>query len=161
MRGGSTAPACRTSSRLRESRRALSTTTSTARKRWRSRSCGRTPLSSAPSWSRLAQLTSSRVRKGCLLGNFATELAPHSSDIATTVADALGAWSAAVAKALTQAQEAGELSEDADVDALGRYLVDGYEGAATRAKLIGDRAPMDEFIRTTFDYLLAARRSVT
>jgi TetR/AcrR family transcriptional repressor of nem operon len=109
----------------------------------------------------IQQNVSCGVRKGCLLGNFATELAPHSSDIATTVADALGAWSAAVAKALTQAQEAGELSEDADVDALGRYLVDGYEGAATRAKLIGDRAPMDEFIRTTFDYLLAARRSVT
>lgn len=32
---------------------------------------------------------------------------------------------------------------------------DSYEGAAARAKLIGDRAPMDEFIRTTFDFLLA------
>jgi TetR/AcrR family transcriptional repressor of nem operon len=61
----------------------------------------------------------------------------------------------AVAKVLAQAQEAGELSKDADGEALGRYLVDGYEGAAARAKLIGDRAPMDEFIRTTFDFLLS------
>ena len=53
------------------------------------------------------------------------------------------------------AREAGELSKDADVDALARFLVDSYEGAAARAKLIGDRAPMDEFIRTTFDFLLA------
>jgi TetR/AcrR family transcriptional repressor of nem operon len=95
------------------------------------------------------------VRKGCLLGNFATELAPHSTEIAKAVTDALDAWSAAVAQALAQAQECGELSRDADVDALARYLVDGYEGAAARAKLIGDRAPMDEFIRTTFDFLLA------
>ena len=94
-------------------------------------------------------------RKGCLLGNFATELAPHSTEIANAVTDALDNWSAAVARALAQAQEAGELSKDADVEALGRYLVDGYEGAAARAKLIGDRAPMDEFIRTTFDFLLA------
>jgi TetR/AcrR family transcriptional regulator, transcriptional repressor for nem operon len=103
----------------------------------------------------IEQNASCGVRKGCLLGNFATELAPHSSDIAKAVTDALDNWSAAIAQVLAQAQEAGELSKDADVDALARYLVDGYEGAAARAKLIGDRAPMDEFIRTTFDFLLA------
>ncbi|HEY8673960.1 MAG TPA: TetR family transcriptional regulator C-terminal domain-containing protein [Candidatus Dormibacteraeota bacterium] len=103
----------------------------------------------------IEQNVSCGVRKGCLLGNFATELAPHSTEIARAVTDALDTWSAAVAQALVQAQESGELSMDADVDALARYLVDGYEGAAARAKLIGDRAPMDEFIRTTFDFLLA------
>jgi TetR/AcrR family transcriptional repressor of nem operon len=103
----------------------------------------------------IEQNVSCGVRKGCLLGNFAIELAPHSAEIATAVAGALDNWSAAVALALAQAQDAGELSQDADVDSLARYLVDGYEGAATRAKLIGDRAPMDEFIRTTFDFLLS------
>jgi TetR/AcrR family transcriptional regulator, transcriptional repressor for nem operon len=102
----------------------------------------------------IEQNVSCGVRKGCLLGNFATELAPHSTEIAKAVTDALDNWSVAVAQALAQAQEAGELSMDADVDALARYLVDGYEGAAARAKLIGDRAPMDDFIRTTFDFLL-------
>jgi TetR/AcrR family transcriptional repressor of nem operon len=103
----------------------------------------------------IEQNVSCGVRKGCLLGNFAIELAPHSSEIARAVTDALDNWSVAVARALAQAQDAGELAKDADVDALARYLVDGYEGAATRAKLIGDRAPMDEFIRTTFDFLLS------
>jgi TetR/AcrR family transcriptional repressor of nem operon len=103
----------------------------------------------------IEQNVSCGVRKGCLLGNFATELAPHSTEIANAVTDALDNWSVAIARALAQAQEAGELSKDADVEALGRYLVDGYEGAAARAKLIGDRTPMDEFIRTTFDFLLA------
>ncbi|MGA8417722.1 MAG: TetR family transcriptional regulator C-terminal domain-containing protein [Candidatus Dormiibacterota bacterium] len=103
----------------------------------------------------IEQNVSCGVRRGCLLGNFATELAPHSTQITNAVTEALDNWSAAVSKALVQAQEAGELDEGADVDALGRYLVDGYEGAATRAKLISDRAPMDEFIRTTFDFLLA------
>jgi TetR/AcrR family transcriptional regulator, transcriptional repressor for nem operon len=104
----------------------------------------------------IEQNVSCGVRKGCLLGNFATELAPHSVEIAKAVTAALDNWSAAVAKALAQAQEAGELPKDAEVDALARYMVDGYEGAATRAKLIGDRAPMDDFIRTTFDVLLPA-----
>jgi TetR/AcrR family transcriptional repressor of nem operon len=103
----------------------------------------------------IEQNVSCGVRRGCLLGNFATELAPHSTQIAKAVTDALETWSAVVAQVLAQAQESGELSKEADVDALARYLVDGYEGAAARAKLIGDRAPMDEFIRTTFDFLLA------
>jgi TetR/AcrR family transcriptional repressor of nem operon len=103
----------------------------------------------------IEQNVSCGVRKGCLLGNFATELAPHSEQIAKAVTDALHNWSAAVGVALTQAQEAGELASDVDTDALARYLVDSYEGAAARAKLIGDRAPMDDFIRTTFDFLLA------
>jgi TetR/AcrR family transcriptional repressor of nem operon len=103
----------------------------------------------------IEQNVSCGVRKGCLLGNFAIELAPHSTEIARAVTDALDNWSAAVAQALAQAQAAGEVAHDADVDSLARYLVDGYEGAATRAKLIGDRAPMDEFIRTTFDFLLS------
>jgi TetR/AcrR family transcriptional regulator, transcriptional repressor for nem operon len=102
----------------------------------------------------IEQNVSCGVRKGCLLGNFASELAPHSEQIAKAVTDALQNWSAAVALALAQAQEAGELADDVDTDALARYLVDSYEGAATRAKLIGDRAPMDDFIRTTFDFLL-------
>jgi TetR/AcrR family transcriptional repressor of nem operon len=102
----------------------------------------------------IEQNVSCGVRKGCLLGNFATELAPHSTEIAKAVTNALDNWSAAIAQALALAREAGEISKDADVDALARYLVDGYEGAATRAKLIGDRAPMDEFVRTTFEFLL-------
>lgn len=104
----------------------------------------------------IEQNVSCGVRKGCLLGNFATELAPHSKEIAAAVTEALDNWSTAVSRALAQAQEAGQLTKDADVEALGRYLVDGYEGAAARAKLMGDRAPMDDFIRTTFDFLLAS-----
>lgn len=103
----------------------------------------------------IEQNVSCGVRKGCLLGNFATELAPHSRDIANAVTDALDNWSAVVGRGLLQAQEAGQLPKDTEVEAVGRYLVDGYEGAAARAKLIGDRAPLDEFIRTTFDFLLA------
>jgi TetR/AcrR family transcriptional regulator, transcriptional repressor for nem operon len=108
----------------------------------------------------IEQNVSCGVRKGCLLGNFAVELAPHSTEIADAVTDALDAWSAAVATALAQAQQAEELPKTVDVDALARYLVDGYEGAATRAKLIGDRAPMDGFIHTTFDVLLNAEERV-
>ena len=59
---------------------------------------------------------------------------------------------------LKQAQAAGELDAAFDADALGPYLVDGYEGAVARAKVSGERAPLDAFVTTTFDGLLARGR---
>jgi TetR/AcrR family transcriptional repressor of nem operon len=94
------------------------------------------------------------VHQGCLLGNFSTEMAGHSPAIREFVSAALDHWSAAVASVLEQAQAAGQLSRALDAQALGRYLVDAYEGSVARAKVSGDRAPLDAFITTTFGTLL-------
>jgi len=60
------------------------------------------PLSGSEGISRpsSSRNVSCGVRKGCLLGNFATELAPHSTEIANAVTEALDNWSAAVSRAL-------------------------------------------------------------
>jgi TetR/AcrR family transcriptional repressor of nem operon len=94
------------------------------------------------------------VELGCLLGNFSTELAAHSPAIREYVAASFAAWSGAVTAALEQAQAAGELDPAIDARALGPYLVNAYEGAVARAKVTGERAPLDAFVRTTFDVLL-------
>ena len=94
------------------------------------------------------------VEKGCLLGNFSTELAGHSDAIGEFVADALEQWGGAVATVLEQAQEQEELRRDLDPSTLGPYLVDAYEGAVAHAKVSGDRAPLDRFLTSTFDQLL-------
>lgn len=95
------------------------------------------------------------IELGCLLGNFSTELVGHSQPISDYVATALEAWSAAVAATLLQAQDAGELAPSLDTTALGAYIVNAYQGAVARAKVTGDRAPLDTFVTTTFDLLLA------
>jgi TetR/AcrR family transcriptional repressor of nem operon len=94
------------------------------------------------------------VELGCLLGNFSTELAVHSPAIREYVAASFAAWSGAVTAALEQAQAAGELGPAIDAAALGPYLVNAYEGAVARAKVTGEREPLDAFVRTTFDVLL-------
>ena len=99
----------------------------------------------------IEQNVSCGVRKGCLLGNFATELAPHSVEIANAVTEALQTGAPRWPRHSSRRRRRGSYPGTPMSGALGRYLVDGYEGAAARAKLIGDRAPMDEFIRTTFD----------
>jgi TetR/AcrR family transcriptional repressor of nem operon len=123
----------------------------------------RLPLGEGPPLARLrahfeavVERTVTRgVEQGCLLGNFSTELAGHSSAITEQVAASFDAWSAAVAATLEQAQTAGELDRGLDATALGAYLVDAYEGAVARAKVTADRAPLDAFIAMTFDTLLA------
>ena len=94
------------------------------------------------------------VELGCLLGNFSTELAVHSPAIREYVAASFAAWSGAVTAALEQAQAAGELDATIDAGALGPYLVNAYEGAVARAKVTGEREPLDAFVRTSFDVLL-------
>jgi TetR/AcrR family transcriptional repressor of nem operon len=95
------------------------------------------------------------IQLGCLLGNFSTELAGHSSPISEYVSASFDAWSAAVTATLEQAQAARELDPALDAPALGRYIVDSYEGAVARAKVSGERAPLDGFLAVTFDVLLA------
>ena len=96
------------------------------------------------------------VELGCMLGNFSTELATHSPAIQKYVAAALKHWSEAVAACLAEAQAEGSLSPTLDTRALGHYLIDAYEGAVARAKVTDSRKPLDNFITTTFDALLAS-----
>jgi TetR/AcrR family transcriptional repressor of nem operon len=102
----------------------------------------------------VAQNTRRGVRYGCLIGNFSTELAGHSEPIRELVAGSFDAWSAVVTEVLRQAQAAGELDASLDAGRLGPYIVDSYEGAVARAKVSGDRAPLDRFLATTFEQLL-------
>jgi TetR/AcrR family transcriptional repressor of nem operon len=96
------------------------------------------------------------VELGCLIGNFSVEMAAHGGPIAEMAGDMLDAWSDAYADVLEEAQAAGDLDPDLDARTLGAFLVDSYQGAVARAKLRGDRAPLDTYISTTFDQLLSA-----
>jgi TetR/AcrR family transcriptional repressor of nem operon len=106
----------------------------------------------------VAELTIARgVGLGCMLGNFSTEFPEPTSAIRQFVSGALTAWGNEVATCLEAAQAAGELAESVDTHALGHYLVNAYEGAVARAKVSGDRAPLDAFITLTFDVLVPSR----
>jgi TetR/AcrR family transcriptional repressor of nem operon len=79
----------------------------------------------------------------------------HSQAISEYVAASFDRWSAAVAAPLEDAQDAGELDAALDAATLGAYVVDSYDGAVARAKVSGDRAPLNAFLAVTFDTLLA------
>jgi TetR/AcrR family transcriptional repressor of nem operon len=94
------------------------------------------------------------LERGCILGNFATELARQSPTVRDAVRDAYSHWSAAITTVLDAARAAHEIAPDADTHALADFLIDAFEGATARAKVTGSRTPFDQFLSLTFSTIL-------
>ena len=99
-------------------------------------------------------LSGREFSRGCLVGNMGTELADHSMVISTEVTASLAEWSARVTELLRAAQAAGEIPAGLDPERLGRFLVNAWEGAVTRTKVIKGPEAMDDFFAVVFDQLL-------
>ncbi|MCP2032327.1 TetR/AcrR family transcriptional repressor of nem operon [Okibacterium sp. HSC-33S16] len=94
-------------------------------------------------------------RRGCLLGNFSTEMPPQSSLVASAVDQALSDWAQRLAATIAEAQSAGEISTTSDANQLAQFLVAGLEGSLARAKVSGSQEPLDTFRDVAFSLLLA------
>lgn len=92
--------------------------------------------------------------RGCMIGNFGADMADTYPHMREALANALFGWSANVASVLRQAQAQGDLSEDKDPDLLARFLINAWQGAITRARMVKSRAPFDDFFAVAFQMLL-------
>lgn len=92
--------------------------------------------------------------RGCLLGNFASEIPAHSDVLRAAVDAGFGRWVAVLADAIEQARAAGELHGDEPARNLAGFIVSGYEGAAARAKASGDPSALREFFAITTTRIL-------
>jgi TetR/AcrR family transcriptional regulator, transcriptional repressor for nem operon len=99
-------------------------------------------------------LTGREFSRGCLVGNMGTELADHSPAIRDEVAGSLDAWSVRTADLVRAAQAAGEIAASLDADQLGRFIVNAWEGAVTRTKVVKGPSAMDDFFAVVFDQIL-------
>jgi TetR/AcrR family transcriptional regulator, transcriptional repressor for nem operon len=93
-------------------------------------------------------------KRGCLVGNFGTEVSDSTPDLRVALARSLTGWSDAIAAVLREAQTAGEVSADHDADRLARFIVDSWEGATTRVKVVNNRMPIDDFFIVIFDFAI-------
>ena len=92
--------------------------------------------------------------RGCMIGNMGEELADHSEPMRGQVRASLGGWAEGIGATLRAARDAGELTTDADLDMLGRFVLDAWEGALLRAKVVKNDQPLDDFFTTVFTHLL-------
>jgi TetR/AcrR family transcriptional repressor of nem operon len=92
--------------------------------------------------------------RGCMIGNMGEELADHSEPMRAQVRASLGGWAEGIGATVRAARAAGEISTDADPDMLGRFVLDAWEGALLRAKVVKNDQPLDDFFATVFGQLL-------
>lgn len=93
-------------------------------------------------------------RCNCLLGNLGQELALQSDAMREAIYQHYQGIESLIAKCLTEAKSAGELSSTADVDLLARQLFAAWEGCLIRSKLEQSTRPLEELLALYFNQLL-------
>lgn len=92
--------------------------------------------------------------KGCLVGNFAAEMAESSELCRQRLAAAMKGWRSALAKLVRAAQEAEEIRQDMDAAVLAALIWDTWEGAILRMKVEQSTAPLRDSLDLVLNHLL-------
>lgn len=112
---------------------------------------GRPPLERARSFFETTRL---KYREegylGCLLGGLGQELSGASEVFQRRIEECLAEISDGIADCLAQARDQGDLPEDTDVSRLADLLVNCWEGAALRSRLLRSPEPLDEMLEFYF-----------
>ncbi|HEX4391977.1 MAG TPA: TetR/AcrR family transcriptional regulator [Mycobacterium sp.] len=87
---------------------------------------------------------------GCFIGNLSLELSSSSEPIRAQLVSVLERWGSALAECL----RSGDLREDLDADDVASRLIEAWEGAALRGKMIRSRIPYERFEADTIPALL-------
>lgn len=89
-------------------------------------------------------------RRGCLIGNLGQEMGSLPETFRKQLQEVFADWQSRFALCLRAAQDAGELSSQADCEQLAAFFWIGWEGAVLRAKLEQSAAPLEVFARGFF-----------
>jgi len=93
-------------------------------------------------------------RDGCLLGNLGQELADVNDTFSDRISLHFDRWTARIALCLDEAVVSGDLSTDADTTMLAGTMLDAYEGALLRMKVVKSIAPVKAFLDVYFNKTL-------
>ncbi|MDE2076138.1 MAG: TetR family transcriptional regulator C-terminal domain-containing protein [Burkholderiales bacterium] len=88
---------------------------------------------------------------GCLVGNFAAEVADSSPMCRAVLATAMQEWRALLGGLLQQAQQKGQVRRDADPAALAAFFWDAWEGALLRMKIEHTSQPLKDTVQLMLD----------
>jgi TetR/AcrR family transcriptional repressor of nem operon len=92
--------------------------------------------------------------RGCMIGNFAAELAGQSRLVRDRLGAVFAGWTSLLATCIREAQQDGSLSDDTDPETLAAFLIDAFEGAVLRTKVDQDASALLRFRQIVFTKLL-------
>lgn len=100
------------------------------------------------------EFAESGYKKGCLIGNFSSELSDHSTLVQSKVKNVFSNWIALLSGVIKEAQDQGEIESKQKADALAGFLISAWEGTLLRARAEHDPAILKEFEHIAFHQLL-------
>ncbi len=93
-------------------------------------------------------------RDGCLLGNLGQETADINETFRERIKSHFDRWTARIALCLDEAVVSGDLSTDVDTNMLAGTVLDAYEGALLRMKVVKNIGPLQAFLDVYFEKML-------
>ena len=93
---------------------------------------------------------------GCLVGTLSQELAGQSETFRQAIEEIHERWHVRVADCLREAQAAGDLRADANVDDLADFCLSSWQGALQHMKVQRSDAPLRRFEQVLFGSVLSA-----
>ena len=97
--------------------------------------------------------------QGCLVGNFAAEVAESSVACRDVLQACLQVWRDRLAVLMARAQDEGSVRRDLPADVLSVLFWDAWEGALLRMKIERSTQPLSDTVERLLDHLLAPHRS--
>jgi TetR/AcrR family transcriptional repressor of nem operon len=96
--------------------------------------------------------------RGCLVGNFASEITDATLALKKRVAEHLDEAAGRMSVVVEEGQKAGEITSDVAAMDLARFLLNSLYGAILVSKAETTDRPMRLFLRLAFEPLLLQRR---
>ncbi|MDB4986681.1 MAG: Transcriptional regulator, TetR family [Myxococcaceae bacterium] len=93
------------------------------------------------------QFKASGFQRGCLLGNFGSELSDASELVRKALAQRFQNWHRVIADVLREGQERGNVSKLLNADQVARFLVGAWEGALMQMKVSRSEQPIEDFLK--------------
>jgi len=91
---------------------------------------------------------------GCPVGNLAQEMGDLSPAFREKLQEALDRITAGYARVLAEAQAAGDISDQIDVNQTANFIVSSWHGALIRMKVVQNLEPLKNHYKFIFDYVL-------
>ena len=97
---------------------------------------------------------STNFTRGCPVGNLAQEMGDLSPAFRDKLKGALDRITTGYADVLTEAQKAGEISNQIDVKETANFIVSSWHGALIRMKVVQNLEPLENHFKFIFDSVL-------
>ena len=91
---------------------------------------------------------------GCFLGSMSSEIADTHVTARSAFDEVFQGWSKAIVRVVREAQERGETTNPGDAKVLGRFILNAWQGALVRMKVVKNDEPFKDFSAVVFDQLL-------